>query len=138
MGLTLFHWSESIVDDMFYMAKLVPRVALLEEGEENNYLKVVSEHEELGELRKLFMSRVELVMEQANSEKQTYMEYSYLWTESRQEYMFYFLNFSRQLTEDEIALFEEDERSVKKVHPTSDVMPSVFFNFLMRTSSRRM
>ena len=64
------------------------------------------------------MSRVELVMEQANSEKQAYMDYSYLWTESRQEYMFYFLNFSRQLTEDEIALFEEDERSVKKVHPT--------------------
>ena len=107
-----------LVDDMFYMAKLVPRVALLEEGDENNYLKVVSEHEELGELRKLFMSRVDLVMEQANAEKESYMEYSYLWTESRQEYMFYFLNFSRQLTEDEIALFEEDERSVKKVHPT--------------------
>ena len=106
----------SIVDDIFHMAKLVPRVALLE-GTDNNYLGVVSGHEELGGLRKLFMSRVEMVIEQANADRLTYLNYSYLWTESRQEYMYYFLNFSRQITEDEIAQLEEDENSVKKVHP---------------------
>ena len=106
----------SIVDDIFHMAKLVPRVALLE-GTDNNFLGVVSDHEELGGLRKLFMSRVELVIEQANADRLTYVSYSYLWTESRQEYMYYFLNFSRQITEDEIAQLEEDEKSVKKVYP---------------------
>ena len=65
----------------------------------------------------MFMSRVELVIEQANADRLTYLNYSYLWTESRQEYMYYFLNFSRQITEDEIAQLEEDENSVKKVHP---------------------
>ena len=106
----------SIVADIFHMAKLVPRVALLE-GTDNNYLGVVSDHEELGGLRKLFMSRVELVIEQANADRLTYISYSYLWTESRQEYMYYFLNFSRQITEDEIAQLEEDEKSVKRVYP---------------------
>ena len=108
-----------VVDDIFHMAALVPRVALLE-GAANNYLGVVSEHEELSCLRTLFMSRVELVIAQANADRLTYKNYSYLWTESRQEYMFYFLKFSRQLTDDEILQFEDDEKSLKKNPPGLD------------------
>ena len=111
--------SVGVVDDIFHMAALVPRVAL-QEGGTNNYLGVVSEHEELSCLRTLFMSRVELVIAQANADRLTYKNYSYLWTESRQEYMFYFLKFSRQLTDDEILQFEDDEKSLKKNPPGLD------------------
>ena len=106
-----------IVDDIFHMAALVPRIAHLEAGKPDNYLDIVNNHEELGGLRKMFMSRVELVIRQANANRVTYMEYSYLWTESIKEYMFYFLGWSRMLTEDEINMLEEDEKSVKKVPP---------------------
>ena len=116
-----FDLTVSIMDDIFQMAALVPRIAIPEDGspsfEPNNYLQVVSEHEELSGLKKMFVDRVELVIEQANADRLTYMDYSYLWTESRQEFMFYFLNFSRMLNEDEVAMFEEEEKSIKKCHP---------------------
>ena len=117
-----FDMMVGIVDDIFHMAVLVPRIARQEvkEPENDNFLQVVNGHEELAGLKKMLMDRVELVIEQANADRVTYMEYSYLWTESRQEYMFYFLLFSRQLSEDEMALYEEDERSVKKQLPALD------------------
>ena len=34
--------------------------------------------------------------------------------------MHYFLNYGRQLTQDEIDALEEDERSIKKQYPTLD------------------
>ena len=105
-----------IVDDILHMATLVPRIAQESKGS-TTYLGVINNHEELSSLKKTLMSRVDLVIEQANKDKEAYSEYSYLWTESRQDYLFYFLNFARQLTEEEIVLFEEDERSIKKVAP---------------------
>ena len=65
-----------------------------------------------------FISRLENVMDQANAEKETYMSYSHLWTENQADFLFYFLNFARQLSEEEQLLFEEDEKAVKKCQPT--------------------
>ena len=104
-----------IVDDIFHMSALVPRVVSLEGS---NYLEIVSEHEELKQLKKELISRVSLVIEQANNQKNTYLEYSYLWTESRQDYLYFFLNYSRQLTQEEIDLVDEDEKAIKKQYPT--------------------
>jgi dynein heavy chain len=105
-----------LVDDLFHMATLVPRVA---KGQlTNDYLDVVSNHSELKTLRQDLIARVNLVIEQANSQKNTYLEYSYLWTESRQDYLYFFLNYSRQLTQDEVDQIEEDEKAIKKQYPT--------------------
>ena len=40
------------------------------------------------------------------------MKYSYLWTESRNDTMYYFLNWGRQLTPDELDMLNEDENLV--------------------------
>ena len=42
------------------------------------------------------------------------MKYSYLWTESRNDTMYYFLNWGRQLTPDELDMLNEDENLVSK------------------------
>ena len=49
---------------------------------------------------------------QANHRILTYMKYSYLWTESRNDTMYYFLNWGRQLTPDELDMLNEDENLV--------------------------
>ena len=51
---------------------------------------------------------------QANHRILTYMKYSYLWTESRNDTMYYFLNWGRQLTPDELDMLNEDENLVSK------------------------
>ena len=43
------------------------------------------------------MARVKSVMSIANRAKATHMEHSYLWTESRQEFMHYFLTYGRYI-----------------------------------------
>ena len=51
---------------------------------------------------------------QANHRILTYMKYSYLWTESRNDTMYYFLNWGRQLTPDGLDMLNEDENLVSK------------------------
>ena len=107
---------EGILDDIFLMAGLVPRICKSKD-EKENYLELVSEHAELKKLRAEFMARVDLNIERANIKKTTYLDYSYLWTESRVDSMFFFLHFARQLTEEEIIAYEDDEKSIKKQAP---------------------
>ena len=107
---------EGILDDIFLMAGLVPRISKSKD-EKENYLELVSNHAELKKLREEFMARVDLNIERANIKKTTYLDYSYLWTESRHDFMFFFLHYSRQLTEEEMLSYEEDEKSIKKQAP---------------------
>ena len=110
--------SESILSDIFTMAELVPRIS----NAESDYLEYVKEHKELMALKTEFMARVDLSIERANIKKNTFLEFAYLWTDSRQDYMYYFLNYGRQLTEEELIKIDDDEmtkkESVKKEPPT--------------------
>ena len=108
-----------IIDDIFNMAKLIPRVHK-RKGFSSNYLDTVNEHQELQGLREELIRRVETVMEKAEEKKTTYLEYSYLWLESRKEYLYYFLNYARQLSQEEIDKVEENEKAIKKVKPKLD------------------
>ena len=56
----------------------------------------------------------------ATKRKTQFLEYSYLWTDSRTEYMHYFLGYGRQLTPEEIESLEEDPNAVKKQYPSLD------------------
>ena len=56
-------------------------------------------------------------MEKANAKKATYLDYSYLWLDSRKEYLYNFLNYGRQLSQDEMEKLEENEKAIKKVKP---------------------
>ena len=103
---------ESILDDIFSMADLVPRIS--NNSDSDSYLGYVKQHKELMALRTQFMARIDLSIERANIKKATFLEYSYLWIESRSDYMFFFLNYGRQLTEEEIARLDEEEDSKKE------------------------
>ena len=75
---------------------------------------------ELRAMRETLMSRVTDVMARANKVKTAYLEHSYLWIESRTEFMHYFLTYSRQLTTEEIESLEEDDKAIKKQYPSLD------------------
>lgn len=86
----------------------------------SNYYDVISKNKELKQMTDQFVTRVKNVMSLANKYKSTYMEHSYLWQESRQEYMHYFLTYGKQLTPEELEMLEDDEKAVKKQYPTLD------------------
>ena len=52
-------------------------------GMSSNYLETVQNHPELKSLKEALVSRVEEVMEKANAKKDSYLDYAYLWTDSR-------------------------------------------------------
>ena len=82
--------------------------------------------------------RINEVMNRANKLKTSQSEFSYLWIDSRTEYMHNFLTYGRQLTQvffflqiyfifipislhltqDEVEALEEDEKAVKKQYPS--------------------
>ena len=105
-----------IIDDIFNMAKLIPRVHR-RKGCSSNYLDSVTDHQELRGLREELIRRVETVMEKAEEKKTSYLEFSYLWQESRKEYLHYFLTYARQLSQEELEKLEENPKAVKKVVP---------------------
>ena len=107
---------KQILDDIYHMANLVPRIAQDQE-DKRSYLELAMEHEELSELRSTFLSRVSLVTSQAREEQEKYNRYSNIWTDSRQEFMFYFLKFSRVLDDEEKYKYSEDATLVKKEIP---------------------
>ena len=112
---------DGILDDIYKMAGLVPRI-FQKDGENGNesYLVVINEHAELKKLKAEFTKRVEDATDKANQKLQSYLNYAYLWTESRKDFMYFFINYSRQLTEDEIVQLEDDEKSIKKQSPSLD------------------
>ena len=57
-----------------------------------------------------FMQRISDVLLRANRLKDKNMDFAYLWTDSRAEYMQNFLTYGRQLTQDEVDALEENEQ----------------------------
>ena len=106
-----------VIDDIFNMATLVPRISMPED-DPATFLEIALEHEELSEMKQNLIDRIEEAMKLANDEKELYQSYSHLWMENMNEVLFYFLNFARQLTEEEQLIFEEDEKAIKKCSPT--------------------
>lgn len=82
--------------------------------------QVISQNKEVKNLCEGLLSRVKAVMVLANKYRKSHNEHSYLWTESRQEFMHYFLTYGRQLSQEELDALEEDEKAVKKQYPSLD------------------
>ena len=83
-----------------------------------SYKEIISNHSELKQLKDSLMKRVTYVIHKGNEQKKAYMKHSYIWTDSRTEFMYYFLRYGRLLTADELAMLEEDEDAVKKEEPS--------------------
>ncbi len=131
------------IDDVLHVTRLMPRIAhydcsAVAAGETDrtavayiskkqhddtsrvNYYKVVSKQKELKRMTEQLLDRIKNVMGQANKHRNTHSEYSYLWMESRVEFMHYFLTYGRQLSQEELDSLEEDDKAVKKQYPTLD------------------
>ena len=85
-----------------------------------NYRRIIGNHRELRQMKDLLLTRVMDASTRATKRKTQFLEYSYLWTDSRTEYMHYFLGYGRQLTPEEIESLEEDPNAVKKQYPSLD------------------
>ena len=112
-----FDVAVELVDDIFNMASLIPRIGK-QRNAGNDYCEAVKKHAELRVLRDDYINRVETVITKAKAKRDAYMEYSYLWLENKQEYLYFFLNYSRQLTNKEIDSLEENDKAIKKKKPT--------------------
>ena len=128
------------IDDILHVCRLLPRVSHYncspvsdekaekiklshkknDETSKVNYYKVISRHREFKRMTEQVMDRVRSVMNLSNKHKGMYTEYSYLWMESRVEFMHYFLTYGRQLTQEELDQLEEDDKAVKKQYPSLD------------------
>ena len=83
-----------------------------------SYKEIISTHPELVQLKDILMKRVTKVIVQAKEQQKAYMQHANIWTESRTEFMYYFLRYGRYLTPDELGMLEDDEDSVKKEEPS--------------------
>ena len=70
------------------------------------------------QLKDILMKRVTKVIVQAKEQQKAYMKHANIWTESRTEFMYYFLRYGRYLTPDELGMLEDDEDAVKKEEPS--------------------
>ena len=90
---------DSILEDIFNFATLIPRVARLEVPD---YLEDVEEMEELSDIREEILRRVSMAIAQATEYGNSFMVYAYLWVDDRQEFLRQFLQYGHVLTAEEI------------------------------------
>ena len=91
-----FDQAISLVEDIIGMASLVPRISI-QKNAGVDYMESVKKHPELKRLRDDYINRLEKVIKKAKEKKDSYLEYSHLWLESRTEHLHYFLNYCRQV-----------------------------------------
>ena len=84
----------------------------------DSYKDIISSHPELIQLKDVLMKRVSKVIASAKEQQKAYMKHERIWTESRTEFMYYFLRYGRYLTADELGMLEDDETAVKKEEPS--------------------
>ena len=102
-----------LIDDIFQMAKLVPRVT----DKSESFYGVICKHTELKKLKKTLVGRIDSVMRKALEIKQRNNTYSFLWLDNKSNYLDNFLKYSRQLNEMEIEKLIRNPGAVKKCPP---------------------
>ena len=108
--------SVALVDDIFKMASLVPRISK-QKTAGKDYHQFALDHDELKRLKETYTKRVDKVITKAKEQAEEYLEYSSLWLNNRQMHLYYFLHYSRQLSPQEIEKLDNDEKSIRKKFP---------------------
>ena len=91
---------EGLVDDVFKVASLIPRVA--KHCGQEMYHSDVDEIAELSDIRDELLSRVQKGINSATDYRETFNTYSYLWIDDKEEFMRQFLLYGHMLTAEEI------------------------------------
>ncbi|XP_017887523.2 dynein beta chain, ciliary-like [Ceratina calcarata] len=86
---------ETLLLDMMKMATLIPRVDAETHEDQEDYSTDVAEEEGIVFMLEETCNRVKLALVEVKEHAQTYEKYSWLWLDDRQEYLQYFLEFSK-------------------------------------------
>ncbi|XP_036766314.2 dynein axonemal heavy chain 17 [Manis pentadactyla] len=103
---------ESLIDDIYNAAKLIPRLA----RGRMNYKADLEDVTDLTEMREELCGRVVSAMKEAEEYQDSFETYSYLWTDDLQESMRSFLVYGRAVTPE--ALDSRAEEALPKAPPT--------------------
>ncbi|XP_066292954.1 dynein beta chain, ciliary-like [Branchiostoma lanceolatum] len=107
---------EMIINDVYKLASLVPRLAA-HSGIEH-YQPDLEEMDDLSDMRQELMDCVQSVMNQALEYRNSFDTYAYLWVDDRNEFMRQFLLYNHVLTPEEIEAHAEE--GVPECPPTLD------------------
>ena len=102
-----------LLDDIFNMANLIPRII----DQSVTFHEEIIKHKELKKLKKTYKSRIESAISKALDETKNYQIYSFLWLDSKGNYMDMFLKYSRQLNDREIQKLSEHRNAIKVSKP---------------------
>ncbi|XP_033732158.1 dynein beta chain, ciliary-like [Pecten maximus] len=97
---------DGLIGDIYKQASLIPRLAA-HSGQEH-YQPDLEDMEELSEMRQELMDRITNIMNKACEYRNSFDNYSYLWTDDRNEFMRQFLLYNHVLTTEEIEAHAED------------------------------
>ncbi|KAG7239799.1 hypothetical protein INR49_028387 [Caranx melampygus] len=113
-GDSLFEVVESLINDVFRISSLVPRLA--QHSTFPHYQADMEDMADLADMRHLLMERVQGVMAACCEFRNSLESYSYLYVDDRKEFMRQFLLYSHVLTSQEMEVYAED--GVPETPPT--------------------
>ncbi|XP_076625371.1 dynein beta chain, ciliary [Colletes latitarsis] len=102
-----FAFFEGLLLDMMKMGTFIPRVDTQIVEEREHYAADLAEEDGIVFMLEETSNRVKLALVEAREYAQTYETYSWLWSDDRQAYLNYFLEFSRYVTPEERQMLEE-------------------------------
>jgi dynein heavy chain len=97
---------EGLVQDVFHMASLIPRLA--KHNDMEHYQVDVEDMLELSEMKGELMDRCQNVITKALEFRNSFDSFSYLWVDDRQEFMRQFLLYNHVLTQEEVEQYGEE------------------------------
>ncbi|KAM9837728.1 LOW QUALITY PROTEIN: dynein axonemal heavy chain 9 [Aulostomus maculatus] len=103
---SLFELVESLINDVFRISSLVPRLA--QHSPFPHYQADMEDMADLADMRHLLMDRVQDVMATCCKFRNSLEHYSYLYVDDRKEFMRQFLLYGHILTNQEMELYADD------------------------------
>lgn len=111
---------EGLLNNILFMSEHMCRIST--EHSEPNYLQDVLLDDHIDDCVREILSRGQVAMEVAVEYIKKFDDYSYLWLDDRQEILRNFLQYGRQLTQDELDLLKDENRAeeIKQSAPTTE------------------
>ncbi|KAF5280421.1 hypothetical protein FQR65_LT03230 [Abscondita terminalis] len=112
-------FANTLLNDICQMGRYMQRIDT--KNEETDYYNDICQDEDVRKIQKNVTTRITTAMEQALEYLNVFEDYSYLWLDSRKQYLRQFLLYSRALTEDELYI-EKDPNGpgLKENPPTTE------------------
>ncbi|KAK4884824.1 hypothetical protein RN001_001095 [Aquatica leii] len=109
---------QALVDDMYCMGKYMTRIDT--QSTQTDYYNDVVNNDKINEKYVGLLTRVKNALDAAEEYLTNFDDYTYLWTDDRQEYLNQFLLYGRQLTVEELEMLAtENNPGIKRTPPTT-------------------